>query len=186
MPAQELRMIPITWSFAVWGLDMVGPFKRSKDKKAHLLVAVDKFTKWVEAEPVSKCDAATAVQFIKKVIFHFGYPHSIITNNGTNLSKGAMKEFCQREHIRLNVSSVAHPQSNGQAERANQEILRGIKPRLMIPLQRSRFVGWKSYPQCFGVSILPLIDPRVIRLSSWFTEQRQFFPVTSVTTRPVW
>ena len=107
--AQELRMIPITWPFAVWGLDMVGPFKRSKDKKTHLLVAVDKFTKWVEAEPVSKCDAATAVQFMKKVIFRFGFPHSIITDNGTNLSKGAMEEFCQREHIRLDVSSVAHP-----------------------------------------------------------------------------
>jgi len=46
VPAQELRMIRITWPFAVWGLDMVGPFKRSKDKKTHLLVAVDKFTKW--------------------------------------------------------------------------------------------------------------------------------------------
>ena len=40
MPAQELRMIPITWPFAVWGLDMVGPFKGSKDKKTHLLVAL--------------------------------------------------------------------------------------------------------------------------------------------------
>ena len=116
---------------------MVGPFKRSKDKKTHLLVTVDKFTKWVEAEPVSKCDAATAVQFMKRVIFRFGFPHSIITDNGTNLSKGAMEEFCQREHIRLDVSSVAHPQSNGQAERANQEILKGIKPRLLVPLQRT-------------------------------------------------
>ena len=113
---------------------MVGPFKRSKDKKTHLLVAVDKFMKWVEEEPVSKCDAATAVQFIKKVIFLFGFPHSIITDNGTNLSKGAMEEFCQREHIRLDVSSVAHPQSNGQDERANQEILKGLKPQFMVPL----------------------------------------------------
>ena len=56
------------------------------------MVAVEKFTKWVEAVPVSKCDAAMAVQFIKKVIFRFGFPHSIITDNGTNLSKGAMKE----------------------------------------------------------------------------------------------
>ena len=32
VPAQELRMIPITWPFVVRGLDMVGPFKRSKDK----------------------------------------------------------------------------------------------------------------------------------------------------------
>ena len=107
--AQELRMFPITWPFATWGLDMVGPFKRSKDKKTHLLVAVDKFTKWVEAEPVIKCDATTVVQFIKKVIFRFGFPHSIITDNGTNLSKVEMEDFCQREHIRLDVSSVAHP-----------------------------------------------------------------------------
>ena len=50
--AGALRMIPITWPFVVWGLDMVGPFKLSSCKKTHLLVAVDKFTKWVEAEPV--------------------------------------------------------------------------------------------------------------------------------------
>ena len=105
MLAQELRMIPITWPFAMWVLDMVGPFKTSKDKKTHLLVAVDKFTKWVEAEPVSKCDAATVVQLMKKVIFYFGFPHNIFTHNGTNLSQGAMEEFCQREHIRLDVSS---------------------------------------------------------------------------------
>ena len=113
---------------------MVRPFKRSKDKKTHLLVAVDKFTKWVEADPVSKCDAATTVQFIKKVIFRFGFPHSIITDNGTNLSKDATKEFYQREHIRLDISLVSHPLSDGQAKRANQEIVRGIKPRLMVPL----------------------------------------------------
>lgn len=47
VPAQELRMTPITWPFAVWGLDMVGPFKMSSNKKTHLLVVVDKFTKLV-------------------------------------------------------------------------------------------------------------------------------------------
>ena len=56
---------------------------------------------------------------MKKVIFHFGFSHSIIIDNGTNLSKGSMEEFCQQEHIRLDVSSVVDPQSNGQAERAN-------------------------------------------------------------------
>ena len=78
---------------------MVGPFKLSKDKKTHLLVAVDKFTKWVEAEPVNKCDAATALKFLKKIIFRFGYPHCIITDNGSNLSEGVMQCFCQKEDI---------------------------------------------------------------------------------------
>ena len=35
------------------------------------------------------------------------------------------------------MASVAHPQSNGQAERANGLILSGIKPRLVEPLQRA-------------------------------------------------
>src|SRR3954466_9871180 len=48
-----------------------------------------------------------------------------------------MQRFCQREHIRLDLASVAHPQSNGQAERANQELLRGIKPRLYVSLERT-------------------------------------------------
>src|SRR3954462_9974182 len=48
-----------------------------------------------------------------------------------------MQRFCQKEHIWLDLTSVAHPQSNGQAERANQEFLRGIKPRLCVPLERT-------------------------------------------------
>ena len=45
MPAQELRTIPITWPFVVWGLDMVGPFKMAPGGHTHLLLAVDKLTK---------------------------------------------------------------------------------------------------------------------------------------------
>src|SRR3954467_14188869 len=45
MPPTALRTIPITWPFAVWGLDMVRPLKRGSHKKKYLLVMVDKFTK---------------------------------------------------------------------------------------------------------------------------------------------
>ena len=179
-------MIPITWPFATWGLDMVGPFKRSQDQKTHLLVAVDEFTKWIEAEPISRCDAATAVKFIKKIIFRFGFPHIIITDNDTNLSQGEMEEFCQREHIRLDVSSVAHPQSNGQAERDNQEIFRGIKPRLIVPLQWTPGCWVEELPSVPWSINTTSTDLRVTRLSSWFTGQRRFSLVTSVITRPVW
>ena len=48
-PSAGLKTIPITWPFAVWGLDMVGPFRTARGGLTHLLVAVDKFTKWIEA-----------------------------------------------------------------------------------------------------------------------------------------
>jgi hypothetical protein len=51
--SSALKTIPITWSFAVWGLDMVGQFKRAPGGRTHLLVAVDKFTNWIEAKPIT-------------------------------------------------------------------------------------------------------------------------------------
>ena len=48
-----------------------------------------------------------------------------------------MERFCVKEHIRLDLTSVAHPQFNGHAERANQELMRGIKPRLCVPLTKT-------------------------------------------------
>ncbi|XP_015698292.1 uncharacterized protein LOC102719918 [Oryza brachyantha] len=57
VPAQELQTIPISWSFAVWGLDIVGPFKQAPGGFTHLFVAIDKFTKWIEAKLVATIDS---------------------------------------------------------------------------------------------------------------------------------
>jgi hypothetical protein len=137
LPATELKTIPLTWPFAVWGLDMVGPFKTAKCGFTHLLVAVDKFTKWVEAKPIKCLDGRTATRFVNDIVVRFGVPHSIITDNGTNFSQGELQMYCQEEGIRLDLASVAHPQSNGQVERTNGLILQGIKPRLEAPLHRA-------------------------------------------------
>ena len=65
---------------------MVGPLRTASCGFTHLLVAVDKFTKWVEAKPIRKLDGATALKFVKDNVVRFGLPHSIITDNGSNLS----------------------------------------------------------------------------------------------------
>ena len=96
-----------------------------------------KFTKWVEVKPIKKLNGPTAVTFIADITTRYGIPHSIITDNGTNFAKGALARFCATQGIRLDLASVAHPQSNGQVERANGLILSGIKPRLVEPLERS-------------------------------------------------
>jgi len=64
-------------------------------------------------------------------------PHNIITDNGTKFAKGALARFCTTQGIRLDLASIAHPQSNGQVEQANSLILSGIKPRLVEPLEQS-------------------------------------------------
>ena len=56
------------------------------------------------------------------------HAENIITDKGTNFAKGALAEYFSVPGIRLDLASVAHPQSNGQVERANGLILSGIKP----------------------------------------------------------
>src|SRR4051812_20028995 len=97
----------------------------------HLLVAVDKFTKWIEAKPIKKLDGATVIKFFTNIIIRFGYPHNIIMDNGTNFAKGAFARFYRDMGIRLDLASVAHPQSNGECECANGLVLAGIKQRLI-------------------------------------------------------
>jgi transposase InsO family protein len=99
-----------------------------------MLVAVDKFTKWVEAAPVTTQDSTSAINFIKSIVFHFGVPHSIITDNGTNFTSKDFKSYCESMGIKLKFVSVAHPKTNGQVEKANGLICNGIKKRLLAPL----------------------------------------------------
>ena len=115
---------------------MVGPFKTARGGLTHLLCAVDKFTKWIEAKPIKKLNSPTAMTFIADITIRYGIPHNIITDNGTNFTKGALARFCVIQGIRLDLASVAHPQSNGQVEGANRLILSGIKPRMIEPLER--------------------------------------------------
>ena len=53
------------------------------------------------------------VCFIKDIVVRYGIPNNIITNNDTNFAKGALARYCSVSGIRLNLASVAHPQSNG-------------------------------------------------------------------------
>jgi hypothetical protein len=83
LPAHALQTIPITWPFTVWGLDLVGPLKRITGGFTHLLVAIDKFSKWIEARPITNIRSEQAALFFTDIIHRFGVPNCIITDNDT-------------------------------------------------------------------------------------------------------
>ena len=78
--AQGLQTIPLSWPFAVWGLDILGPFPRAPGGYRYLYVVIDKFTKWAGVEAVRSIPAGSAVKFIKGLVSRFGVPNRIITN----------------------------------------------------------------------------------------------------------
>jgi transposase InsO family protein len=111
-----------------------------------MLVAVDKFTKWVEAAPVTTQDSTAVINFIKSIVFRFRVPHSIITDNGTNFTLKEFKSYCESMGIKLKFMSVAHPKTNGQVKKANGLICNGIKKRLLAPLKKAKHAWVDELP----------------------------------------
>ena len=80
LPAKKLTMITSPWPFSQWGIDIVGPLPIGKGQVKFLLVAIDYFTKWVEAEALATITEAKIRSFVW--ICRFGIPMTIISDNG--------------------------------------------------------------------------------------------------------
>jgi transposase InsO family protein len=103
----------------------------------HLLIAIDKFSKWLEVRLITNLREEHAVTFFTDIIYQFGVPNSIVTDNGSQFTVRKFLEFCDKFHIRVDWAAVAHPQTNGQVECANDMILLGLKPRIFDRLSKS-------------------------------------------------
>jgi transposase InsO family protein len=73
--------------------------------------------------------------FLQSVIFRFGIPKWILTDNGTQFKGTKFTSCCVDFGINHQASSVAHPQTNGQVECANGLILQGMKIRMFHDLE---------------------------------------------------
>ncbi|GKV32493.1 hypothetical protein SLEP1_g41093 [Rubroshorea leprosula] len=113
-------------------VDLLGPFTKGKGGCTYLVVAVDYFTKWIEAKPLSTTTEKKIKEFLfNSILCRFGIPERIIADNGPQFRAAALRSLCDGYGIELALTSVYTPQSNGQAESANKIILRGLKTRVL-------------------------------------------------------
>ena len=64
LPAERMTTITSPWPFSQWGIDIVGPLPIGKGQVKFLLVAIDYFTKWVEAEALATITEARIKNFV--------------------------------------------------------------------------------------------------------------------------
>ncbi|XP_060212056.1 uncharacterized protein LOC132639634 [Lycium barbarum] len=112
------------WPFAAWGMDVTGPIKPAASNKHNfILVAIDYFTKWVEATSYTSVTKKVVANFVcNNITCRFGILEMIITDNGANLNSHLMKEMCAQFRITHRNSIAYRPQMNGAVEAANTNI----------------------------------------------------------------
>ncbi|GJX60386.1 reverse transcriptase domain-containing protein [Tanacetum coccineum] len=131
LPKTHMTSIMAPWPFYQWGMDILGPLTPARGGAKFVIVAIDYFTKWIEAKPLVKITGKEVIRFVMdNIICRFGLPRIIVTDNGAQLVNEPFKGWCTRFKIQQMNTSVAHPQANGLVERANRSLMEGIKTRL--------------------------------------------------------
>ncbi|GJZ52897.1 reverse transcriptase domain-containing protein [Tanacetum coccineum] len=129
--ATPLTPITAPWPFYKWGIDIAGPFPEGSGKVKFLIVAMDYFTKWIEAKAVATITGSRVKKFVwDNIVCRFGLPGEIVSDNDKQFSDNPFKDWCDKLNITQRFASVKHSQSNGLVERANRSLGEGIKVRL--------------------------------------------------------
>ena len=131
LPSESLTSITSPWPFQQWGLDILGPLPIGKGQCKFIIVAVDYFTKWAEAEPLATITEQKIRNFVwRAIICRFGIPRALVSNNGKQFDNAKFRDFCTELGIKNYYSSPAQPQSNGQAEVTIRTLKAALKTKL--------------------------------------------------------
>jgi hypothetical protein len=116
-----------TWSLQRWGLDLFGPLSPAQGNLKYVVVEVEYFSKWIEANPLATITSATVQKFFwQNIVCRFSVPKAITIDNGTQFDAETFKTFCSQIGTKIHFASVRHPESNGLVQRANGIIITGI------------------------------------------------------------
>jgi hypothetical protein len=125
-PSSLTQLIQPTWPLQRWGRDLLGPLPLAQGNLKYVVVAVEYFSKWIEAKPLATITSATIQKFFWQIVCRFGVPKAITVDNGTQFDAETFKDFCDQIGMKIHFASVRHPESNGLVERANDIIMTGI------------------------------------------------------------
>ncbi|GJX31540.1 reverse transcriptase domain-containing protein [Tanacetum coccineum] len=96
-PQQNLTPITSPWPFYKWGTDIAGPFLKGPGKVKFLIVAIDYFTKWIEAKPVAAITGAQIKKFVwDNIVCRFGLPGEIVSDNEKQFRDNPFKDLCEK------------------------------------------------------------------------------------------
>ncbi|XP_049356393.1 uncharacterized protein LOC125821006 [Solanum verrucosum] len=127
-PPDVLHPTVASWPFDAWGLDVVGPLPKSSGGHLYILAATDYFSKWAEAVALKEVKKENVANFIRvNIIYRFGIPSYILTDNGKPFTNKLMDKICDLFGFKQRNSSMYYAAANGLAEAFNKTLCNLLK-----------------------------------------------------------
>lgn len=121
-PPGEMHFTRVDEPWETVSIDLIGPFPRSSKGNCYAIVFQDKFTKWVQIKAIRKATSAVLIrQFQETIIYQFGSPRTVISDNGPQFTSQAFKKVLKEWGIKHRFTPPYTPQAN-PVERANKVV----------------------------------------------------------------
>ena len=152
----------------------VGPLPNSRGY-THLLTVIDRFTRWPEAIPLGKTDAATIGNaFALNWVARFGVPEAITSDRGPQFTSELWKALAESIGAKVHHTTAYHPQSNGLVERFHRSLKAALRARLTnadwINELPWVMLGLRTAPkQDMGVSVAEMVFGAPLTIPGAFT-----------------
>ena len=132
---------------------------------SHWLVIIDAFSKYPCIYPTTSTSTASTTALLEETFAHFGYPHSVVSDNATTFTSGEFQEWCQQRGISHLSGAPYHPATNGAAERLVGSFKQSLKKSSLPPkLALQEFLRqYRRTPLPTGYSPSELLNGRQIR-----------------------
>jgi hypothetical protein len=158
---------------------MIGPLPTALGGFNRVLVAIDKFTKWIEVKPVTCPKADRVLDFLDELVHCYGLPHHIITDLAPTLTI---------------TSSGSTARTAGSMSDTSQSLIHGPMDKSSVPtgwystlsrsdctmlLTQKEASGSRNYPTHSGGCVLNPPSRRDNRHISWSTAPKLFYLPTS-------
>ena len=108
--------------FTHLGLDIIGPLPITQQGNQYIIVLVDYFTKWVEAQSLASITSKDVVKFLSENFARYGAPNVITTDNGVQFTSDYTRIFLDLFDVYIKFTVTYHPESNGLTENRNRKI----------------------------------------------------------------
>src|SRR6266542_4310813 len=123
----QKRTIPPTDIFERWRVDIIRPLPITREGNRYIVVAMDYFSRWLEARPLKAANADTVAMFLyEEIICRFGAPRILQSDRETHFVNEVIQRLTKRFRIKHSLSSPYHLQSNELVERFNKMLCEGI------------------------------------------------------------
>ena len=129
------------------------------------LVLVDAYSKYPCIHPTTSTSSKSTTAILEQEFAHFGYPHTLVTDNATTFMSQEFQAWCKQRGIVHLTGAPYHPATNGAAERLIQSFKQALRKSSLPPKEALQefLMQYRRIPFASGLSPSELLNGRRIR-----------------------